>query len=93
MEELLADYQGTLLLVSHDRRFIDNTVTHSWLFEGNGRITPYVGGYADLVYQREQYLTRQANSAAAAKTVSESVSKNETQTTTKKIVNFRINCS
>ncbi len=84
LEELLADYQGTLLLVSHDRRFIDNTVTHSWLFEGNGRITPYVGGYADLVYQREQYLTRQANSAAAAKTVSESVSKNETQTTTKK---------
>ena len=84
LEELLADYQGTLLLVSHDRRFIDNTVTHSWLFEGNGRITPYVGGYADLVYQREQYLTRQANSAAAAKTVSESASKNETQTTTKK---------
>ncbi len=84
LEELLADYQGTLLLVSHDRRFIDNTVTHSWLFEGDGRITPYVGGYADLVYQREQYLTRQANSAAAAKTVSESVSKNETQTTTKK---------
>lgn len=84
LEELLADYQGTLLLVSHDRRFIDNTVTHSWLFEGDGRITPYVGGYADLVYQREQYLTRQANSAAAAKTVSESASKNETQTTTKK---------
>ena len=54
LEELLADYQGTLLLVSHDRRFIDNTVTHSWFFEGDGRITEYVGGYADLMYARAQ---------------------------------------
>ena len=84
LEELLADYQGTLLLVSHDRRFIDNTVTHSWLFEGDGRITPYVGGYADLVYQRQQYQAQQANTASASKTVSESVSKNETQATAKK---------
>ncbi len=37
LEELLADYPGTLLLVSHDRRFIDNTVTGCWLFEGTGR--------------------------------------------------------
>ena len=53
LEELLAEYQGTLLLVSHDRRFIDNTVTHSWLFEGDGRITPYVGGFADVVATRQ----------------------------------------
>ena len=49
LEELLADYQGTLILVSHDRRFIDNTVTHSWLFEGEGKITQYTGGYADVM--------------------------------------------
>lgn len=54
LEELLAEYQATLLLVSHDRRFIDNTVTHSWFFEGDGRISEYVGGYADLVATRQQ---------------------------------------
>jgi ATP-binding cassette subfamily F protein uup len=43
LEELLTDYPGTLLLVSHDRRFIDNTVTGCWLFEGDGRISDYVG--------------------------------------------------
>ena len=54
LEDLLAEYQATLLLVSHDRRFIDNTVTHSWFFEGDGRITEYVGGYADLQALRQQ---------------------------------------
>lgn len=65
LEELLAEYQGTLLLVSHDRRFIDNTVTHSWLFEGDGRITPYVGGFADVVATRQL----QSAKAMAAATV------------------------
>ena len=54
LEELLAEYQATLLLVSHDRRFIDNTVTHSWVFEGDGRISEYVGGYADMMAHRQQ---------------------------------------
>ncbi len=54
LEDLLAEYQATLLQVSHDRRFIDNTVTHSWFFEGDGRITEYVGGYADLQALRQQ---------------------------------------
>ncbi|MGL4204512.1 MAG: ABC transporter ATP-binding protein [Aeromonadaceae bacterium] len=53
LEELLAEYQATLLLVSHDRRFIDNTVTHSWFFEGDGQIKEYVGGYSDLVASRQ----------------------------------------
>lgn len=84
LEELLADYQGTLLLVSHDRRFIDNTVTHSWLFEGDGRITPYVGGYADLMSQRQQRQTQLASAAPVMKAAAEPVVKNETQTTAKK---------
>ncbi len=54
LEELLADYPGTLLLVSHDRRFIDNTVTGCWLFEGDGQISDYVGGYADMMATRAQ---------------------------------------
>ncbi|EOD80622.1 ABC transporter ATP-binding protein uup [Grimontia indica] len=56
LEELLANYQGTLLLVSHDRQFVDNTVTHSWIFEGDGVIRKFVGGYHDAMQQRENYL-------------------------------------
>lgn len=56
LEELLANYQGTLLLVSHDRQFVDNTVTNSWVFEGEGVIHKFVGGYHDAMQQRENYL-------------------------------------
>nr|VFK64428.1 MAG: ATP-binding cassette, subfamily F, uup [Candidatus Kentron sp. UNK]VFK71079.1 MAG: ATP-binding cassette, subfamily F, uup [Candidatus Kentron sp. UNK] len=52
LEELLLDYQGTLLLVSHDRAFLDNVVTSTLVFEGNGRIAEYVGGYNDWLRQR-----------------------------------------
>ncbi len=54
LEELLANYQGTLLLVSHDRQFVDNTVMTSWIFEGNGVIEEFVGGYHDAQQQRSQ---------------------------------------
>lgn len=47
LEELIDSYQGTVLLVSHDREFVDNTVTECWIFEGEGRIGQYVGGYHD----------------------------------------------
>ncbi len=53
LEELVADYPGTLLLVSHDRAFLDNVVTSTLVFEGAGRIDEYVGGYADAVRQRQ----------------------------------------
>ncbi|MBS0571595.1 MAG: ATP-binding cassette domain-containing protein [Proteobacteria bacterium] len=52
LEELLAGYHGTLLLVSHDREFIDNVVTSTLVLEGNGRVGEYVGGYADWLRQR-----------------------------------------
>jgi ATP-binding cassette subfamily F protein uup len=52
LEELLLDYQGTLLLVSHDRAFINNVVTSSLVFEGHGRLNEYVGGYDDWLRQR-----------------------------------------
>ncbi|MFV0446906.1 MAG: ABC transporter ATP-binding protein [Vibrio sp.] len=56
LEDLLANYQGTLLLVSHDREFVDNTVTTSWIFEGNGKIEEFVGGYHDAQQQRAQVM-------------------------------------
>jgi len=52
LEELLAHYSGTLLLVSHDRRFLDNVVTSTLVFEGNAQVKEYVGGYEDWLRQR-----------------------------------------
>ncbi len=54
LEELLMDYAGTLLLISHDRAFLDNVVTSTLVFEGEGRIGEYVGGYSDWLRQRKQ---------------------------------------
>lgn len=54
LEELVDGYQGTVLLVSHDREFVDNSVTECWIFEGNGVINRYVGGYFDAQKQRAQ---------------------------------------
>ncbi|MDQ2641901.1 MAG: ATP-binding cassette domain-containing protein [Pseudomonadota bacterium] len=47
LQELVAEFQGTLLLVSHDRAFLDNVVTSLLVLEGNGRVQDFVGGYAD----------------------------------------------
>lgn len=52
LEDQLADYPGTLILVSHDRRFLDNIVTSTLVFEGDGVIQEYVGGYEDWIRQR-----------------------------------------
>lgn len=52
LEEMLADYTGTLLLISHDRTFMDNVVTSTWVFDGKGGIEEYVGGYQDYLMQR-----------------------------------------
>ena len=52
LEELLLEYSGTLLLVSHDRVFLDNVVTSTLVFEGGGSISEYTGGYEDWIRQR-----------------------------------------
>ena len=54
LEELLLNFTGTLLLVSHDRVFLDNAVTSTLVFEGGGRVNEYVGGYNDWLAQRQQ---------------------------------------
>jgi len=54
LEQKLCDYNGTLIVVSHDREFLDNVVTSTIVFEENGRIQEYVGGYGDWVRQGKQ---------------------------------------
>ncbi|EPR9082420.1 ABC transporter ATP-binding protein [Cronobacter dublinensis] len=66
LEELIDGYQGTVLLVSHDRQFVDNTVTECWIFEGEGRIGQYVGGYHDA--RGQQASSRAMQQPVAKKT-------------------------
>ena len=64
LEAQLVDWPGTLLLVSHDRAFIDSVVTSTLVFEGNGRVQEYVGGYEDWLHQRREIArTRDAETA------------------------------
>ncbi len=69
LEELLFNYTGTVLLVSHDRAFINNVVTRTIVFEGNGRLVEYAGGYDDWLQQRPQpeVKERLANAPKAGK--------------------------
>ncbi len=69
LEELLIDYQGTVLLVSHDRSFLNNVVTSTIVFEGEGRIEEYLGGYDDWLRQKgpSEKNNREASDKAASK--------------------------
>ena len=82
LEEILLEFNGTILLVSHDRRFLDNVVTSSIAFEGNGVVQEYVGGYQDWVNQggrlvsfMDQEKESKAQAASAAKAAAELVAK------------------
>jgi len=67
LEEMVSEYTGTLLLVSHDRAFLDNVVTSTLVFEGGGQVNEYVGGYTDWLRQRR------VSSGAAGRTPSATV--------------------
>ncbi|CAH1387267.1 ATP-binding cassette domain-containing protein [Candidatus Nitrotoga sp. M5] len=65
LEDLLAEYDGTLFLVSHDRAFLDNVVTQVIAFEGDGQLMEYVGGYEDWVRVKKQQALNRASVSAA----------------------------
>jgi len=67
LEEVLADYKGTVLLISHDRDFLDRVVTSVLVPEGDGRWTEYAGGYRDMLAQRGADLARHDAKAAPPK--------------------------
>lgn len=66
LEDMLGQYQGTLLLISHDRAFMDNVVTSTWVFDGKGNIDEYIGGYQDYVQQRQSIETAKAEKTKKA---------------------------
>lgn len=63
LEDLLRDYQGTVFLVSHDRMFLDNVITQGLVFEGNGRLKEYIGGYQDYIDAKSREAKIQTESA------------------------------
>ena len=69
LEEAIASYPGTLLLISHDRAFVDQVVTSTWVFDGKGKVEEYIGGYKDYLAQREVQLSMKKTAPAALKTV------------------------
>ena len=71
LEELLSEYEGTLLLVSHDRTFLDNVVTSTLVFEGDGKFTEYAGGYDD--WERYQRQIPEAPAQAQRRSASQSI--------------------
>lgn len=75
LEELLLNFAGTLLLVSHDRAFLDNVVTSTFVFEGNAQVNAYVGGYNDWLRQRQVSIVEEAGSQDKPKSEKEAVGK------------------
>ena len=73
LEDLLRDYQGTVFLVSHDRMFLDNVITQSIVFEGQGRLKEYIGGYQDYIDAKSREEKIQTASAPKAVTEPEKV--------------------
>jgi ABC transport system ATP-binding/permease protein len=65
LEEMLGEYEGTVILISHDRDFLDRVVTSVIVPEGNGRWIEYAGGYSDMLLQRGADLKREHAKAAA----------------------------
>ena len=76
LEELLTEFDGTLLLVSHDRTFLDNVVTSTLVFEGQGELNEYVGGYEDWLRQ-----TKVKNKSKNKEATKESITKTVIETT------------
>ncbi|HRG54728.1 MAG TPA: ATP-binding cassette domain-containing protein [Lacunisphaera sp.] len=68
LEDLLVEFQGTLLLVSHDREFLDEVVTSTLVFEGDGRLGDYVGGYTDWQNEKKKLAGRAQRPAAPERT-------------------------
>lgn len=92
LEDTLSQYPGTLLLVSHDREFVDNVVTHSLYFEGNGTVRDFVGGYQDIFqwYQQQKEGQNQKKQADTETKTKKQSPKPDTSSKTKKKLSYKL---
>lgn len=81
LESMLVDYSGTLIVISHDRAFINQVVTSVLVYQGEGRFVEYVGGYDDYLTQRKQFISDEKKVAKKSKSIKQSnkLSYNEQQ--------------
>jgi ABC transport system ATP-binding/permease protein len=89
LETQLVEFPGTLLLVSHDRAFLDNTVTSTFVFEGNGRVQEYAGGYEDWLRQRPPDALPEAPRVRNSELSAGSAPSDAPQSTLKKKLSYR----
>jgi len=87
LEEQLLNYKGTLLLVSHDREFLDNVVTSTFVLEGDGEVRCYPGGYEDYLRQRPAE-DKGISKKEEGRSADDSISANEKQETRNKKLSF-----
>lgn len=86
LEDMLSEYKGTLLLISHDRAFMDNVVTSTWVFDGKGNIDEYIGGYQDYLLQRpDQKVVDQKSDVKKAQAKAEAAASAPVAAPTKKV--------
>ena len=85
LEEALAKYQGTVIIVSHDRAFMDRTVSKVLAFEGNGKIIPIEGGYSDYLAWKERATLREQEEKAVEKAIKETPKIEKEPKTAKKL--------
>jgi len=89
LEELLLQYDATVLLVSHDRKFLDNVVTSSWVFDGNGHVEEFIGGYSDW-FEYQSKLTKSSATQKASGEKRENIQeKNEVSSTTRRKLSYK----
>ncbi len=85
LEELVMEYNGTVLLVSHDREFVNNVVTSTLVFEGNAQVNEYVGGYDDWLNYATEKAQSRSRAAKMAVVEKESANQNVKQSQPKKL--------
>src|ERR1700749_3521383 len=88
LEEMLGDYEGTVILISHDRDFLDRVVTSVIAPEGDGKWIEYAGGYTDMLAQRGADLKREVAAATAIETT-KNKSAGTSSTAPKRKLNFK----
>ena len=81
LEEAMVSFDGTVILISHDRAFLDAVVTQTWVFDGEDHITEYVGGYEDYLRQRPDPSLQADNASTPAKTPTKAETKGEASET------------